>query len=169
MPTLHPPAAVLALTELDRELAVDRMAGNLGLILAAGVCFFQVPPPAPRTAVRQRGCVALIDVLRRGNRAVLMTAVPPPPLAPGPFRLNDGTVPCAERRRLPLAGPLRRVQRGGQLVDGRAQTVHRRVQTADLCSQICVLGFQFSKSRVHADAKLATKSRTRQDQFGRRR
>ena len=100
---------------------------------------------------------------------VLVTAVPPTWLTAGLLRLNRGTVPVAERRRLPLAGPLRRFQRGRQLFDGRTQTVHRRTQTADLRPQTRVFNFQLSNSRVHADAKLATKSPMRQEQFARRR
>jgi hypothetical protein len=89
--------------------------------------------------------------------------VPPTRLAPGPLRQRCRAVSLPERRRLPLPGPLsgfqgplrgfqcslRSFQRGGQLLDSCAQT-------GDLRPQIRVLDFQFSQSRIHANAKLAT-------------
>jgi hypothetical protein len=106
-------AAVPTVTEVDRQFAVDRAAGNLGLIGRGG-----------------GGC----RPLRRLQRPL-------------------GVIQSALRsfqpamRGCPRA--LRGFQGGGRVGDRRAPLGHLRPQTG-------VLAFQFSQSRVHANAKLDT-------------
>ena len=148
MPALHASAAVLAVAEVDDELTPNRTAWNLGLVLAGGMRFRQMPAPTLRTAVWQRNVLPLVDLVGRGNRTVDMLSVPSLLLGarfPGRGR---GAVGLAERRRLSLAGPLRDFQRGSQPLDGRTQACGFRPQPRHL-------GFQFSASPVHAEAQLA--------------
>jgi hypothetical protein len=57
-----------------------------------------------------------------------------------------------------LSGPLGGFERGAQLFDGRTQL-------SDFSPQIRIFGFQFSDSRVHADAKVAKTALLRPDQI----
>jgi hypothetical protein len=57
-----------------------------------------------------------------------------------------------------VPGTLSTLERGGQLFDGRTQL-------SDFSPQIRILGFQFSDSRVHADAKVAKTALLRPDQI----
>jgi hypothetical protein len=105
MPALHAPAAAAAGPDVDRELAVDRLAGDLGLVLPVGVCFLDVPAPTGRTRLRQRGLVPLIDLLGRRGTATGVAAISPPLLATRLLRLSRRSVPLAEGSSPPLAGP----------------------------------------------------------------
>ena len=74
MPTLHAAAALPALADVDRELAYDGLAGNLGLELL-GRAGFHEGSLAVGAGLGQRGVVAFADVVGIGQRPMAVVAV----------------------------------------------------------------------------------------------
>jgi hypothetical protein len=71
---LGPLAAPLAVPDVDAELADQRGAGDLGLVLVGGAGLDEAAP-AVRAGLGQERLVALGDLLGRGRRAVAVGAV----------------------------------------------------------------------------------------------
>ena len=165
MPTLHATAAGLTPAEVNGELAMDGTAGNLGLILLRGVCFFDVPVAARWTAVRQRSLVGFVDFVGREGEAVTMAAVPPTFLAAWLFRRGGWAVCLAKGGRLAFSGPQGGFERGGQLFDLGRQLSHAPLQRRDLRFQLVTT--RTRRRTVHGVANCPRLGPSRQDQFRR--
>jgi len=61
MPPLHTPAAAGATSHRHIELPVDRPTRNLYLVLMIDMLVDELPPPATRTTLWQRGLMSLVD------------------------------------------------------------------------------------------------------------
>jgi hypothetical protein len=74
MAALHPPGATAAVADMDIELAMNRPARDLDLILLLDVGFVE-RAAAIGTGIGQRGFVDFVDVRRRRWRSVALTAI----------------------------------------------------------------------------------------------
>ena len=115
VPALGPLAARLAVPDVDAELADQRGAGDVGLVLVGGAGLDEAAA-AVWARVGQVRLVALGDLIGRGRRAVAVGAVGVARLAAGRLRVGLGR-PLAERGGLPLAGVDGVVEPPGQLRD----------------------------------------------------
>jgi hypothetical protein len=113
MPSLNTFAATGAVTDVNVKLAIDRLAGNVRLVLLADGVFGQFATPALWTALRQRSLPALINLLGDGSsslRPIIVTRLTP-------WLSRDNYLRLAERSRLTLARTLRFFERCPQLLD----------------------------------------------------
>ena len=114
MSALNTALTTTASTHLDVELAMDRLRGNLRLILLSHLLQLQVPVAAMRAGVRQLGLMFLVNHRRHG--ATRLGAVIRPRLAARLLRIALGRT-FGERRRLPLGPALLLVQHRFQFLD----------------------------------------------------
>ncbi|HLW63936.1 MAG TPA: hypothetical protein VKS79_01370 [Gemmataceae bacterium] len=103
MPALHTTVAAPAATDVEIELALNRLAWNLDLELLLNVGFVD-GTAAIGTGIGQRGFVDFVNLLGR-RRTMGLLAIIVAGLAAGLFRLGLGRA-FGERRRLTLVGPL---------------------------------------------------------------
>jgi hypothetical protein len=89
MAPLHPAVALTTLVDVDVELPVDGLARDLDLELLGDMGFVE-RAAAAGAAVRQRGLLDLIDLVRSGRLAVGLGAVVPAGLAAGSLGLGRG-------------------------------------------------------------------------------
>jgi hypothetical protein len=135
MAALHPPATARTVADVDVELAVDRLAGDLGLVLLLDVGLLE-RPAAVGTGLGQRGLVDLVD-LRRWRPARLGTVVG--------ARLAAGLFGLCVRRALG--------EGGGLAFAGAEGLGELRFEFGDAPSQ----GFTGGADGVHTDSIGGTK------------
>jgi hypothetical protein len=109
---LDAPPAAAAATDMDVELPVDRLTGDLDLVLMIDMGFVD-PASAFRASVRQGSFVNLIDLFGRGRGAMSLAAVVGAGFPAGLLWLA-GRRAFGERGGLALAGPLLLVEPAGQ-------------------------------------------------------
>ena len=102
MPALNAPGTTAAAADMDVELAVNRLAGDLDLVLLLDIGFLDGTATV-RADIGQRGFVDLINLCRRQRRSMAFAAVVLARLATGLFGLWLGW-PLGEGRGLALAG-----------------------------------------------------------------
>jgi DNA replication protein DnaC len=164
---LHAAAAIRALPHVNLELAIDRRAGNLGLVLECDLGFDEMPAAAVRADLRQGRVVAFVD--SRRNPAVRVPTVPRTRLPSGFLRVSFWTIRLAKGGRLPFGAALCRFESGLKLGDSRVQVVdgcgHRfnsavgvrqlRLKRGTLAPQASILSYKFLVSGSHDAAQHA--------------
>jgi hypothetical protein len=113
---------------MDIELPVDRLTGDLDLVLRIDVGFVD-PTSAFRASVRQVCFMNLIDFFGRGRGAMSLAAVVGAGFPSGLLRLGGGRA-FGERSGLALAGPLLLLEQTGQPLHLRFQFGHAPLQGA---------------------------------------
>jgi hypothetical protein len=126
MAALHAPAAVLAGPAMDVELPMDRLPGNLGLVLLDDRGFRDVAA-AGGAEVGQRRVLGFVDLVGRGRWAMAVAAVGLARFTPRSPGMGLGFA-LAERGGLPLAGPARLVEQAGEFPDPLLQFGHPLLQ-----------------------------------------
>ena len=131
MAALNPALALPTTADMHVELAVNRPAWNLDLVLVIDAGFLD-GSAAVRASLGKRRLIGFIDLL--GRLAMRLGAVILAGLASGLFRLGLGW-PLGEGSRLALAGaPL--------LIEEACQLLHLSAQFGDLALELRDLAFE---------------------------